>query len=322
MSFSGSLSTSQSEEAQYIATEFLQSLENLPAEVQHILEEIQHKDARLQELQLEIRRDEQKYIKTSLKALSSVPPSPAGTPATPSIPSKGLNQEKSMASWLEINNLSEEKIKLAERLQLVLQRTVMRLGVDLNKVRILQGEALEEPLDLRPVTQLVYEKAPPLMKQVTAVLQEEISLSAAPSPPASTASASTSRTQRIRKPPIATTPIKLPSPAPPAPVAVPVPTPARASRSARPARLHEDDIEMTDPDAEGEPEEEEDNTPYCTCHRPSFGEMVGCDNDDCKYQWFHVGCVGVDPDKMPEKWYCSECLAKMAAQAQSRKRKR
>ncbi|DAZ98548.1 TPA: hypothetical protein N0F65_007047 [Lagenidium giganteum] len=26
---------------------------------------------------------------------------------------------------------------------------------------------------------------------------------------------------------------------------------------------------------------------YCHCRRVSFGQMVGCDNDDCKYEWFH-----------------------------------
>mmetsp|Transcript_20512 Transcript_20512/g.40619 ORF Transcript_20512/g.40619 Transcript_20512/m.40619 type:complete len:246 (+) Transcript_20512:51-788(+) len=45
---------------------------------------------------------------------------------------------------------------------------------------------------------------------------------------------------------------------------------------------------------------------YCTCQSVSFGEMVGCDNDDCRYEWFHLSCVGL---KRPPKgsWYCQEC---------------
>lgn len=53
---------------------------------------------------------------------------------------------------------------------------------------------------------------------------------------------------------------------------------------------------------------------YCICNRPSFGEMVGCDDDDCKIEWFHVGCVDVSPDALSTgaKWYCPTCRAKRA----------
>ncbi|KAK3930203.1 Protein FAR-RED IMPAIRED RESPONSE 1 [Frankliniella fusca] len=53
----------------------------------------------------------------------------------------------------------------------------------------------------------------------------------------------------------------------------------------------------------------------CTCRLPSNfdDEMVVCDR--CG-QWFHVSCVGLDKDDMPEDWFCSddcsrstECLA-------------
>ncbi|KAJ0970394.1 hypothetical protein J5N97_023271 [Dioscorea zingiberensis] len=32
---------------------------------------------------------------------------------------------------------------------------------------------------------------------------------------------------------------------------------------------------------------------YCFCNQVSFGEMVACDNPDCKIEWFHFGCVGL-----------------------------
>ncbi|GMT24742.1 hypothetical protein PFISCL1PPCAC_16039 [Pristionchus fissidentatus] len=47
---------------------------------------------------------------------------------------------------------------------------------------------------------------------------------------------------------------------------------------------------------------------YCTCHAVSFGEMVCCDNPDCRVEWFHFQCVGMvtgPPSKV--KWFCEAC---------------
>jgi len=47
---------------------------------------------------------------------------------------------------------------------------------------------------------------------------------------------------------------------------------------------------------------------YCICNRVSFGEMVGCDNAECKVEWFHFECVGLThPPK--GKWFCPDCTA-------------
>lgn len=54
--------------------------------------------------------------------------------------------------------------------------------------------------------------------------------------------------------------------------------------------------------------EEDDNTNevYCVCQQVSFGEMIACDRDQCKIQWFHLQCVGLD--KPPTgRWYCDDC---------------
>lgn len=49
---------------------------------------------------------------------------------------------------------------------------------------------------------------------------------------------------------------------------------------------------------------------YCICNQVSYGEMVGCDNDDCPIEWFHYGCVGLH--QAPKgKWYCPQCTAAM-----------
>eukprot|EP00249_Psilotum_nudum_P011059 c22943_g1_i2 orf=316-1011(+) len=47
---------------------------------------------------------------------------------------------------------------------------------------------------------------------------------------------------------------------------------------------------------------------YCYCNQVSFGEMVACDNPDCKIEWFHFDCVGIK-DRPKGKWYCPDCAA-------------
>ena len=49
-----------------------------------------------------------------------------------------------------------------------------------------------------------------------------------------------------------------------------------------------------------------DDTKYCFCQRVSFGNMVGCDNEACRYQWFHWGCVDIK-DEPEGDWLCPVC---------------
>ncbi|KAL2074780.1 hypothetical protein VTL71DRAFT_8559 [Oculimacula yallundae] len=47
---------------------------------------------------------------------------------------------------------------------------------------------------------------------------------------------------------------------------------------------------------------------YCLCNRVSFGTMIGCENNDCEKEWFHLECVGLtDVPPRTTKWYCPEC---------------
>jgi len=46
---------------------------------------------------------------------------------------------------------------------------------------------------------------------------------------------------------------------------------------------------------------------YCTCQQVSYGEMIGCDNQDCPIEWFHFGCMDLT-HKPKGKWYCPKCL--------------
>jgi inhibitor of growth protein 3 len=55
-----------------------------------------------------------------------------------------------------------------------------------------------------------------------------------------------------------------------------------------------------------EDEEAGDDRKYCLCQNVSFGNMVACDNDDCPYEWFHWGCVGLKSEPNGT-WYCPDC---------------
>eukprot|EP00056_Hartaetosiga_gracilis_P019906 m.16570 g.16570 ORF g.16570 m.16570 type:complete len:240 (+) comp8023_c0_seq1:96-815(+) len=57
-------------------------------------------------------------------------------------------------------------------------------------------------------------------------------------------------------------------------------------------------------------EEENSGEVFCYCKQGSFGEMVGCDNDNCPIEWFHYQCVGLT--SAPQgSWFCPECRGNM-----------
>lgn len=73
-----------------------------------------------------------------------------------------------------------------------------------------------------------------------------------------------------------------------------------------------------------QPQQQQQSQPqqpvYCTCKKPSYGQMIACDGKSCDFEWFHYECVGLkSPPK--GKWYCRKCQesldAKTAAQMQS-----
>ena len=55
-------------------------------------------------------------------------------------------------------------------------------------------------------------------------------------------------------------------------------------------------------------EEEKDTKLYCICQTRDDGDvdMIGCDAPDCRLEWFHFECIGLNSP--PEgQWYCPEC---------------
>ncbi len=76
------------------------------------------------------------------------------------------------------------------------------------------------------------------------------------------------------------------------------------------------------PDLSSQPLDPNEPT-YCLCQQVSFGEMIGCDNDDvrvvllvccyhcmlflqCSIEWFHFQCVNLT-SKPKGKWFCPQC---------------
>ena len=38
---------------------------------------------------------------------------------------------------------------------------------------------------------------------------------------------------------------------------------------------------------------EKDRKNYCFCQKPSFGNMIACDNSKCKFEWFRYTCINI-----------------------------
>ncbi|EPQ29512.1 uncharacterized protein PFL1_02731 [Pseudozyma flocculosa PF-1] len=63
-----------------------------------------------------------------------------------------------------------------------------------------------------------------------------------------------------------------------------------------------------------------DERRYCFCNNVSYGDMIGCDDDDCEREWFHLGCVGLT--KVPTgTWHCEACLERRAAAGKAKAKK-
>ena len=56
---------------------------------------------------------------------------------------------------------------------------------------------------------------------------------------------------------------------------------------------------------------------YCYCQQKDDGElqMIGCDNEQCPYEWFHLSCLKLKHLPKAKIWYCPDChkLKKAAA---------
>ena len=51
---------------------------------------------------------------------------------------------------------------------------------------------------------------------------------------------------------------------------------------------------------------------WCYCSQSdAYDDMIGCDNAECKIQWFHWSCVNLTRDQLPDgDWFCFDCRKK------------
>ena len=54
-------------------------------------------------------------------------------------------------------------------------------------------------------------------------------------------------------------------------------------------------------------EERSDGPQFDYCREGEHGQMVGCDNEQYPYQWFHLDCLNLKAVPKSKTWYCPEC---------------
>lgn len=321
-----------------IATEFISNLDNLPQEVSHMVKEIEHKDAKIQELLPKIAARESQ-LKELLQKGGSGLSNPAGNLSEADRVKAEKLAERIRTDYGRADEWSSQKEALSLRLWRSIHSHHKRLNEEMNKISptVLNNYSTAASMGTPQVPSLsalpaalaglkspAVEMDSPLagLKRKGSVLSPGVG-TLTPGTPMSAAARARAGGR--------TTPVDSASPAPPERGLGGAVRGAGASRKARGGSLSASGpgrsalsqstelgslggLEGFEGDmGEGEEGEEKDDTPYCFCQRVSFGEMIGCDNaendPDCK-EWFHIGCVGVTKP-LPQKWYCSECLAKL-----------
>ncbi|TFK65676.1 hypothetical protein BDN72DRAFT_800890 [Pluteus cervinus] len=167
MTLRESMSVQNMEEAASVASEFIYSIDNLPGEIAYLLQEIKVRDMECQTIQQQIDKDAAKYIRHTLKGSVPLTPTSNGfgsttntssssssSVSTPSVngnapaPTSSPNNANGApplaaqitGAYNRLNELSDEKCLLSERIIDIVLKTRARLDFDLAKVRLLQGE--------------------------------------------------------------------------------------------------------------------------------------------------------------------------------------
>lgn len=292
-----------------VLEKYTQDLSNLPLEVRHLLEEIKSKDVQVSEARKRYQtRDHQlhKFIRTN-GTLTKHP------------------KEDQLYSKIEedmklVQKLQKEKILLANTALFLISKHLYHFETDIAKLeRDELLPPLEHPIELTEVSKDEYAKslngfsdsasatptprngssATPVAETVKKIQKKKLSVKGASSSLAQSSSASR-QVKRLRSEEIED------------------PLPYEGGSLA-----FNGNVAMSinsAADANGPNGEDADNNLYCFCQRVSFGEMIGCDNEDCKYEWFHWSCVGItSPPKDDEIWYCPDCASKMEKRKKKRK---
>ncbi|KAI8812259.1 hypothetical protein BJ742DRAFT_752892 [Cladochytrium replicatum] len=217
-------------------------------------------------------------------------------------------------------SISDEKVRLAERTLMMLDRHLRRLTNDMEKI-VESEPGVGTPLQVSlstaassSVTQpSTSHSAPagavsarpsnsvgfsPAMASSSAVrmLRESSEDSSVPRTIKRRATTMTGRSMHPQKKKLKRTKTNLGS----------SPTPTLSaeaySSASSPERTLVDDDEMDNsPDT--------DEQLYCFCRQVSYGEMIACDGEDCPNEWFHLECVGLT-ETPKGSWFCPDCRKK------------
>ncbi|BEJ14070.1 hypothetical protein CspHIS471_0312440 [Cutaneotrichosporon sp. HIS471] len=297
------------EEAAAVASEFVQTLDNLPGEVRFLLMEIQEKDERIKNL---LSRISQRHygVTKSIKSLTPTTaplsatfplpaPKDAPIPTAHLQPKDAQNIAKIQGEWSKIHQLQGEKVQLAVRLERIVGRARDRSKAEWTRVGGIDIDATE-PVKLGDLG------GADVLLPSTGLGSGSNKRSRKPAIPLAAAISAASSGVLSRG-----------SSRGGSPMAPPPPPRSGSAASARGrGRPKREVLSPDEEDAEGEEEEEPaveamevdpDDQPYCFCQQKSYGEMIGCDNDQCPYEWFHVKCVNID-GPLPETWYCPDCV--------------
>ncbi|KDN53081.1 hypothetical protein K437DRAFT_253406 [Tilletiaria anomala UBC 951] len=330
-----------------IAQEFISGLDNLPQEVGHMIKEIEHKESKVQDLLPRIANRQSQLRDLLSKGGTGLTNPGAILPEADRIKMDKL-LEKIKGDFDRAEELSQQKATLSLQLWREVHRHSTRLKDEMTKIapHVLESFSANDVMPPMPsLTGLpaslaglkAHADGDPALKRKASVMMtganSPVTFGARASSGTATpkgwrqgtpdALSGSLQGARGTSPSIKNTARKsMPKPGPPRP----------SSSLARGPSLERD---MIDLDADGEleiealpdPEEiletgvqEKDETPYCFCQRVSFGEMIGCDGADCRYEWFHIGCVGVSKP-LPPTWYCDDCKERLNATQQKKKKK-
>ncbi|MBW0492870.1 hypothetical protein O181_032585 [Austropuccinia psidii MF-1] len=311
--------------------DFVDSLSNLPSEVGHLLCEIAYLDyakkpakddqppvaqagngesgSNRKWYSVDESRRKALSKQSSIVRHSHKPPNNLLTPN----PKEPQLIERALAHYDDAIKLSKEKEKFASRAVNLISRHLERLNCELTKLELITGA--EVPEFKKDSSETLNPSALP-----------NSSTSTIPGQAFNTPGAGLEASRNKRKQASADTPSPLPAASlvyPSDSLAGSVNNKRRLTNSRQTLRLSLSAAtpkEMDEPTAETNLAEEaevdegeesnagDDTTLYCFCQRVSWGEMIGCDNKTCQYEWFHVPCLGLK-ETPTGKWYCPQCTA-------------
>ncbi|KAI7953690.1 hypothetical protein MJO28_006237 [Puccinia striiformis f. sp. tritici] len=324
------------EDATYtLLQDFVDSLANLPSEVGHLLCEIAYLDyakksakddqppvsqagngeSGLNKKWYSVDESRRKAAskQSSIARHSHKPPNNLLTPN----PKEPVLIERALAHYDDAINLSKEKEKFASGAVNLVTRHLERLNQELVKLAATTG--VEVPEFKREPSE------PPLAPGSLRALSNGLSNAVGTPVAGFEATCNNKRKQLLTDtpPPHNFNPTQLPGVGSSLPASGQA-NKRRAGQARQTLRIHMPSMQPKEAEevaameygpgdeAEGDEGEDsnagDDTTLYCFCQKVSYGEMIGCDNKTCRYEWFHVSCLGLKETPIG-KWYCPQCTA-------------